>query len=110
MLPSSGCVRPIDGAGAGVSLLPATLCGAFRINGEVTAPQDYVPALKKRLDPRARADRVVFVTSEDDAAYKKLVEALEGARHAGAETLGTSDEPPPAAAPPAAAPPAAAPL
>jgi biopolymer transport protein ExbD len=74
--------------------------GAFRINGEITAPQDYVAALKKRLDPKPHSDRVVFVTPEDEAAYRKLVEALEGARHAGAETLGMSDEPPPAAPPP----------
>jgi biopolymer transport protein ExbD len=73
--------------------------GAFKINGELTAPEDYVPALKKRLDPRPAIDRVVFVTAEDAAAYKKLVEALEGARRAGAETLGMSDEPPLAGAP-----------
>ena len=73
--------------------------GAFRINGELTPPEEYEQAMKRRLDPRPPGDRIVFVTSEDDAAYKKLVEALEGARRAGAETLGMSDEPPPAAAP-----------
>jgi biopolymer transport protein ExbD len=86
--------------------------GAFTINGEATRPEDYVQALKKRLDPRPATDRIVFVTPEDEAAYKKLVEALEGARKAGAETLGMSDEPPPAAALPTglpAAPPAGLP-
>jgi len=73
--------------------------GAFKINGELTPPEEYEQALKRRLDPRSPGDRIVFVTPEDDAAYKKLVEALEGARRAGAETLGISDEPPPAAAP-----------
>jgi biopolymer transport protein ExbD len=62
--------------------------GAFELNGEETAPSDYIAALKKRLLPRAAIDRVVFVTPEDDAPYKKLVEALDGARNAGAETLG----------------------
>lgn len=66
--------------------------GALEINGEVTAPADYVAALKKRLQPRAPVDRVVFVTPNDDAPYKKLVEALDGARHAGAETLGMTLE------------------
>jgi biopolymer transport protein ExbD len=83
--------------------------GGFQINGEATPPEDYVPALKKRLDPRPANDRIVFVTAEDDAGYKKLVEALEGARRAGAETLGISDEPPPTEAAPAMPPPTARP-
>jgi biopolymer transport protein ExbD len=66
--------------------------GAFKINGEDTAPSDYVAALSKRLAPRNSVDRVVFVTPEDDAPYKKLVEALDGARSAGAETLGMTAE------------------
>jgi biopolymer transport protein TolR len=81
--------------------------GGFSINSEPTPPDRYVEALKGRLDPRAAAERTVFVSAEDDAAYKKLVEALEGARRAGATTLGLSDEAPPAAA--AAAPPAPGP-
>jgi biopolymer transport protein ExbD len=77
--------------------------GAFKINGELTPPEAYVGALKTRLDPRSPIDRVVFVTPDDEASYKKLVEALEGARRAGAETLGMTAEPPP---PPTEAPPA----
>ena len=71
--------------------------GGFQINGVATPPELYVESLKKRLDPRPANDRIVFVTPEDDASYKKLVEALEGARRAGAEVLGMSDEPPPPA-------------
>jgi biopolymer transport protein TolR len=62
--------------------------GALKINGQETPPAEYVAALTKRLAPRAPVDKVVFVTPEDDAPYKKLVEALDGARAAGAETLG----------------------
>jgi biopolymer transport protein ExbD len=72
--------------------------GAFKINGELTPPELYVENLKRRLDPRHPADRVVFVTPEDEASYKNLVLALEGARLAGAETLGMTAEPPPPAA------------
>jgi biopolymer transport protein ExbD len=81
--------------------------GAFRVNGEITAPEAYVQALKDRLDPRPPVERIVFVTPEDEASYKKLVEALEGARRAGAETLGMTAEPPPP--PPAEAPASQAP-
>jgi biopolymer transport protein ExbD len=66
--------------------------GAFAINGEPTSAESYVAALHKRLQPRAPVDRVVFVTPEDDAPYKKLVEALDGARSAGAETLGMTPD------------------
>jgi biopolymer transport protein ExbD len=69
--------------------------GEFRVNGEITAPAAYVQSLKDRLDPRAPADRIVFITPEDEASYPKLVEALEGARRAGAETLGMTAEPAP---------------
>jgi biopolymer transport protein ExbD len=53
----------------------------------------YVKALQSRLQPRAAADRIVFVTPEEEAQYTKLVEALDGAREAGAETLGMLTEP-----------------
>jgi biopolymer transport protein ExbD len=71
--------------------------GAFEINGEATALENYVPALKQRLTGRSAADKVVFVSPEDEASYKSLVDALEGARRAGAETLGMLAEPPTAA-------------
>jgi len=84
--------------------------GGFQINGEATPPESYVESLKRRLDPRPVQDRVVFVLAEDEAAYKKLVEALEGARRAGAETLGMTDEPAPGpSAPPAPSAPSAPP-
>jgi biopolymer transport protein ExbD len=66
--------------------------GSFTINGEAVEADAYVKNLQTRLQPRTAADRVVFVTPEDDAQYKKLVEALDGAREAGAETLGMLTE------------------
>ena len=81
--------------------------GVLRINGEVTAPETYVAALKSRLDPRRPDDRVVFVAAEDEADYGRLVQAFDGAHQAGAETLGMGTEPVAAAAAvPVAAPPA----
>ena len=66
--------------------------GELRINGVPVEAEGYVQALRDRLAPRAPIDRVVFVTPEDDASYRKLVEALEGARRAGAEVLGMTAE------------------
>ncbi len=67
--------------------------GAFTINGVATPASEYIDSLHKRLWPRTLVDRVVFVAPEDEAPYKKLVEALDGARSAGASTLGMAAEP-----------------
>jgi biopolymer transport protein ExbD len=66
--------------------------GVFTINGEPIEAAGYVKALQTRLSSRTAADRVVFVTPEDEAQYKRLVEALDGAREAGAQTLGMLTE------------------
>jgi biopolymer transport protein TolR len=83
--------------------------GQFEINGEATPDERYVDAIKQRLDRRPENDRVVFVTSDDDAPYKKLVLALEGARAGGASTLAMVTEPPPPVVTPAPVAPTAPP-
>jgi biopolymer transport protein ExbD len=70
--------------------------GVFEINGEAIADERYVDTLKTRLGQRAPTDRVVFVTPADEAPYRRLVKAMEGARSAGATALGMTTEPPPA--------------
>jgi hypothetical protein len=40
---------------------------------------------------------LVFFTADDEASYALLVAALDGARHAGAETLGMMTDPLPVA-------------
>jgi biopolymer transport protein ExbD len=67
--------------------------GDLRINGQLVAASDYVKTLAARLAVRTPADRIVFVTPDDEAQYKKLVEALDGARAAGAQTLGMLADP-----------------
>ena len=62
--------------------------GSIAINGADTSPDAYVAALAKLLGLRSSADRVVFVTPDEEAPYKTFVLALEGARLAGAETIG----------------------
>ena len=62
--------------------------GSIAINGADTAPDAYVAALSKLLGLRPSSDRVVFVTPDEEAPYKVFVLALEGARLAGAETIG----------------------
>ena len=59
--------------------------GTLLINGGAVPRESYIPALKTRLS--GAAQRTVFVSSHPEAAYPRLIEAFEGARSAGAETL-----------------------
>jgi biopolymer transport protein ExbD len=66
--------------------------GVLRVNGQVTPWDGYVDLLRQQLDSRTPDDRVVIVLPEDDASYPLLVRAFDGARQAGAETLGMNTD------------------
>jgi len=59
--------------------------GDFMLNGAVIPRESYIPALQTRLG--STTQRIVFVSPHAEAAYPFLIEAFEGARSAGAETL-----------------------
>jgi biopolymer transport protein TolR len=63
--------------------------GDLLLNGDKIEQSDYVGRLeavfKKKPNPR---DRVVFILAEDGANYGALVHLFDGARKAGADTLG----------------------
>jgi biopolymer transport protein ExbD len=62
--------------------------GTFSINSEKIADTEYVARLTRVLAAKSKGDRLVFFTADDNTNYAKLVAALDGARQAGAETLG----------------------
>lgn len=62
--------------------------GELKINTETVTPERYVERLKQILAPRSSADKVVFVVADDKTNYGRLVTVLDGAKQAGAETLG----------------------
>ena len=73
--------------------------GNLKINAELIAAADYVEKLTRVLAAKRSGDRLVFFLANDRTNYGKLVTALDGARAAGAETLGMMTEQP-AASPP----------
>jgi biopolymer transport protein ExbD len=79
--------------------------GDISINSEKVAAADYVEKLKRMVNAKPRGERLVFFTADDDTNYGKLVTALDGARLAGAETLGMATEKMAASAPALAPPP-----
>ncbi|MEW5739603.1 MAG: biopolymer transporter ExbD [Myxococcota bacterium] len=66
--------------------------GEIAINTEKVPADGYVEKLKRVLAAKAKGDRLVFFTAADKTNYAKLVAALDGARQAGAETLGMATE------------------
>ena len=74
--------------------------GSFQLNGEPIAREAYRDALRVRLAKIGNPnDRVAFFVADDAAPYGALVAALDGAKQAGARTLGmatTTPEAPPA--------------
>ncbi|MFO0618889.1 MAG: biopolymer transporter ExbD [Polyangiaceae bacterium] len=69
--------------------------GAMKINTDGVEPADLVARLTDAL--ARREDKTVFVVADDKAPYPALVAILDGARQAGAVTLGMTTEPPPPA-------------
>jgi biopolymer transport protein ExbD len=71
--------------------------GDFTVNTEKVASADYVAMLKGIL--ANKSDKLVFFMADDKANYGRLIAALDGAKQAGATTLGMMTEAPPNAAP-----------
>ncbi len=76
--------------------------GEVSINNQKVPATEYVDRLQRLLASKAAGDKVVFFTPDEKANYGKVVVALDGAKQAGAETLGMTTEltPPPQVAPP----------
>lgn len=102
-------------------LVKITPEGDILINGDKVAPDDYVPRLAAILAKKRANDKIVFVSPDEGTNYGKLVGVLDGAKQAGAETIGMATQapsaapgagdapPPPPPPPPAPAPPPPAP-
>ncbi|MDP1822729.1 MAG: biopolymer transporter ExbD [Archangium sp.] len=74
--------------------------GEMKINLDVMpTQQEYIDKLARMLAAKKKGERLVFFTADDRTNYAKLVSALDGARQAGAETLGMATDKIEAAAP-----------
>jgi biopolymer transport protein TolR len=68
--------------------------GEITINAEKVGAGEYVERLKGMLSRKGANDKLVFVTAEDGANYGRVVSVLDGAKQAGAETIGMATEKP----------------
>jgi biopolymer transport protein ExbD len=109
-VPTTEKVEELDEVPADQLVVRVEEAGGLTINNDKVPEAEYVDRLKALLAPKADADKIVFFVAADTANYGKLVTALDGAKAAGAKTLGMATEvaeaaPAPAPAPPPAPPP-----
>jgi len=98
-VPDSEDTTPPDQVPADQLVVSITKDGQISINAEKVSEAEYVDKLRLAVAAKMKGDRLVFFTADDDANYGKLVTALDGARQAGAETLGMATQKMEAAAP-----------
>ena len=67
---------------------------ALAINAHPVEGKDYLAEMTKLLATKSAGERLVFFSADDKASYATLVSALDGAKQAGAETLGMITAPP----------------
>jgi biopolymer transport protein ExbD len=83
--------EPID-VPEGQLVVAVTEAGQISINSDIVTDEQYVEKLKTALENKKKGDKLVFFTADDKTNYAKLVHALDGARLAGAETLGMATD------------------
>ncbi len=66
--------------------------GAFKLNSEVLPDAEYVERLRRAVAAKPKGEKLVFFLAEEKTNYGRLVTALDGAKAAGAETLGMMTE------------------
>ncbi len=93
-VPSTEKVDQVDEVPQDQLVVRINAKGELRLNDELLMRDQYVDTLRKKLESRAPVDRVVFVVPDDGANYGTVVSALDGAKEAGAETLGMSTDDP----------------
>jgi biopolymer transport protein TolR len=89
-LPSTEKVEEVKDVPPDQIIVKVPAAGDLELNGTKVGVAEYVASLSKKLE--ARADKTVFIVADDQANYAKFVNALDGARAAGATTLGMSTD------------------
>jgi len=66
--------------------------GRKKINSDEVSDAEYVERLKRVVAAKPKGERLVFFLADEKTNYGKLIAALDGAKQAGAETLGMMTE------------------
>ena len=68
--------------------------GPIEINGSEIDEADYLARMRELVEERS--DKTVFFVADDGANYARFVSLVDGAKQAGATTVGMATEKPPA--------------
>jgi biopolymer transport protein ExbD len=83
--------------------------GEMTINNEKVPEAEYIDRLRTILSRKPASDKLVFMVADEGTNYGRLLAAIDGAKQAGADTIGMATQLPPADATGAAPAPAPAP-
>ncbi|QAT82138.1 biopolymer transport protein2C ExbD/TolR family [Corallococcus coralloides] len=75
-------------------LIRLTAEGALLLDGDPVSEADYIPRLRAFLEARPKGQRGLYFQPDARAPYTRLIVALDGAKVAGAESLGLTFTPP----------------
>jgi biopolymer transport protein ExbD len=70
--------------------------GELSINNSNVPQSEYVDRLREILAKKGPNDKLVFMVADEAASYGKLVSTIDGAKQAGADTIGLATQVPPA--------------
>jgi biopolymer transport protein ExbD len=70
--------------------------GELSINNDNVPQSEYVDRLRGILAKKGPNDKLVFMVADEAASYGKLVSTIDGAKQAGADTIGLATQLPPA--------------
>ena len=96
-IPDSEQVDTPDEMPEGQLVVSLNASGKVAINTVEISDEEYVKRLERMIAAKPKGERLVFFMPDDGVNYGKLIAAIDGARSAGAETLGMMTELPPAA-------------
>lgn len=96
-IPDSEQVDTPDEMPEGQLVVSLSSAGKVSINTVEISDEEYVKRLERMIAAKPKGERLVFFMPDDGVNYGKLIAAIDGARSAGAETLGMMTELPPAA-------------
>jgi biopolymer transport protein TolR len=66
--------------------------GELQINQQKVPHAEYIDRLRSMLSRKAPSDKVVFIQAEDLTPYGNLMSVIDGAKQAGAETIGMATQ------------------
>jgi len=67
--------------------------GDLNINSQKVPQAEYVDRLTTLVRKKPKGQKIVFFVADEQSPYGRIVNALDGARQAGAEVLGMKTEP-----------------